>query len=217
MVAQRAINDLDKDRNGYFDEEEFESSNSDNRPQVEFADVDLDDDGKVYASELEDYLARQQMPNINRIQLVVTDLEDSFFWALDSSGDGRLSPRELHVAPQRLKELDRDGDEQLTRAEVPPLVTLSIDRGDRNGGGAARVSRLNAPVRGDEGPRWFKAMDRNGDGDIGRGEFLGSEEQFRQLDANQDSFIDAGEATLTEAGRTETGRIESSHTNVDND
>jgi Ca2+-binding EF-hand superfamily protein len=195
MTAQRAINDLDKDRNGYFDAEEFASSASENRPRAEFDDVDLDDDGKVYASELEDYLMRQQMPNIDRIQLVVADLEDSFFWALDSNGDGRISPRELHVAPTRLAELDHDGNGQLTRAEIPPLVTLSIDRGDRNAGETPRISRLSVPARTSERPVWFTGMDRNGDGDIGRGEFLGTPEQFERLDVNSDSFVDASEAS----------------------
>jgi hypothetical protein len=38
-------------------------------------------------------------------------------------------------------------------------------------------------------------MDRNGDGDIGRGEFLGTPEQFERLDVNSDSFVDASEAS----------------------
>ena len=37
-------------------------------------------------------------------------------------------------------------------------------------------------------------MDRNQDGDLSRREFLGTREQFAQLDADSDVLISAGEA-----------------------
>ena len=37
-------------------------------------------------------------------------------------------------------------------------------------------------------------MDRNCDGDVSRREFLGSHDDFQQLDANADGLIDAAEA-----------------------
>jgi hypothetical protein len=37
-------------------------------------------------------------------------------------------------------------------------------------------------------------MDLNGDEDLTRSEFLGTREQFDQLDGNRDDFIDADEA-----------------------
>jgi hypothetical protein len=43
-------------------------------------------------------------------------------------------------------------------------------------------------------------MDRNGDGDLSPHEFLGSEEDFRLLDADGDGFISAAEARRYEAG-----------------
>ena len=51
-------------------------------------------------------------------------------------------------------------------------MTLRIERGDRNTGGEPRVSRLNTPGGAVDGPRWFKAMDRNGDGDVSAGEVM---------------------------------------------
>jgi hypothetical protein len=37
-------------------------------------------------------------------------------------------------------------------------------------------------------------MDRNGDGDVSQGEFLGSSQQFRRLDSDGDGLISLDEA-----------------------
>jgi hypothetical protein len=42
-------------------------------------------------------------------------------------------------------------------------------------------------------------MDRNGDGDVSPGEFLGTPEQFRRIDADGDGLIDADEAERADA------------------
>ncbi|MBX9582607.1 MAG: EF-hand domain-containing protein, partial [Gemmataceae bacterium] len=43
-------------------------------------------------------------------------------------------------------------------------------------------------------PDWFTKMDRNGDGDISRREFLGPLSLFRRLDADGDGLITPDEA-----------------------
>jgi hypothetical protein len=43
-------------------------------------------------------------------------------------------------------------------------------------------------------PAWFTKMDRNGDGDVSRREFLGTEEEFKMLDADGDGLISPEEA-----------------------
>ena len=49
------------------------------------------------------------------------------------------------------------------------------------------------------GPVWFQKMDRNGDGDVSRREFLGTDEDFRKIDTDGDGLIDMKEATAAEA------------------
>ena len=44
------------------------------------------------------------------------------------------------------------------------------------------------------GPLWFRKMDRNGDGDISRREFPGTDAVFQQLDSDGDGLISAAEA-----------------------
>jgi hypothetical protein len=44
------------------------------------------------------------------------------------------------------------------------------------------------------GPAWFRAMDRNGDGDVSRREFTGPPEVFDKLDLDKDGLISPEEA-----------------------
>src|SRR5262249_53416805 len=55
-----------------------------------------------------------------------------------------------------------------------------------------------APARPARGPEWFRKMDRNGDGDVSRREFLGTDEQFRAIDTDGDGLISVEEAEAYE-------------------
>jgi hypothetical protein len=46
---------------------------------------------------------------------------------------------------------------------------------------------------------WFAHADLNGDGDISRREFVGSNEQFSRLDADRDGYVGAAEAVAVPA------------------
>jgi hypothetical protein len=49
-------------------------------------------------------------------------------------------------------------------------------------------------------PDWFASMDKNRDGDLSRGEFLGTTAQFRQFDENDDELLSVAEALKLNPG-----------------
>jgi hypothetical protein len=69
-------------------------------------------------------------------------------------------------------------------------------------GGNASATLAERAAGAAAGPRWFREMDRNRDGDISPREFLGGPDTFLRLDEDHDGLIDAREATAaTTQGR----------------
>jgi Ca2+-binding EF-hand superfamily protein len=129
---------------------------------------------------------------------------------LDANGDGRLSPREMRTAWQRLGTFDRDGDGLISREEMPRQVQITINPGLPNLG-VVQPGRIVPPRRtepmvgntpaGPRGPLWFRKMDLNGDGDVSRREWLGSPEEFSRIDTDGDGLISLEEAERYERRR----------------
>lgn len=159
--------------------------------------ADRNGDSRLSHKELVDYLEVQEKFLFRTSYLTVVDRGASLFEFIDADHDGRLSPRELRTAWQRLSEWDRDKTGRITSRQVPRQFQLVLSYGQ---------SRANLPVFGQgfadlplvrdtmRGPLWFRKMDRNGDGDVSRVEFLGSIEQFRRIDSDGDGLIDINEA-----------------------
>src|SRR5262249_20140647 len=138
------------------------------------------------------------------VALVLADNSRGLFDLLDTNRDGRLGVRELRGAVKLLEQYDRGGQGCLTKADVPHSHQLTLKRGPAATGGLngpraflALYSGGNAgeaAPRPTAGPAWFRKMDRNGDGDVSRKEFLFSEELFRKLDLDGDGLISLEEA-----------------------
>ncbi len=165
--------------------------------------ADRNNDNRLSHKELADYLDVQEKFLFRTSYLTVVDRGASLFEFIDADHDGRLSPRELRTAWKRLSPWDRTASGRIARRQVPRQFQLVVSYGQ---------SRANLPVFGpgfadvpmlrdrSRGPLWFRKMDRNGDGDVSRSEFLGTKEQFHRIDSDGDGLIDAGEAERADGG-----------------
>lgn len=124
---------------------------------------------------------------------------------VDRNGDRRLSPRECRQMKSVLAALDLNSDGQISEDEKPTAIRLAVSRGPHvhemlaeptSGQREFASNRQIAPAKpAVSTPSWFTDMDRNRDGDLSRSEFLGNNEQFKQLDRDGDGLVGASEAT----------------------
>jgi Ca2+-binding EF-hand superfamily protein len=157
--------------------------------------ADRNNDGRLTRSEYEAFF---------RLQSSFQDLPLGFnhsiqtpglFNLIDTSQDGRLGVRELRKAWERLKDLEPDTSDSISRAAIKPHGQIMFGRASQVVFVQPR-SVLNPPAIPTQtrGPIWYRKMDRNGDGDISRREFLGAKELFDRMDANHDDMISFEEA-----------------------
>jgi Ca2+-binding EF-hand superfamily protein len=163
--------------------------------------ADRNGDGKLTAEELTAFLALVEAGAACQTFVTIFERGQSLFDLLDANGDGRLDLGELSRAADLLP------TGTWTRKDIPARFPISGARG-RASGSFGPVS-LAARARPKEtvatpsarGPRWFQAMDRNGDGFVSASEFIGPPELFRRLDANGDGRISVEEAQKADASK----------------
>jgi len=192
-TAKRYLQLYDKDKNGYLDKKELAGNLA-----RQFAIWDGDGDGKIFEKEITASYNRRLAPQSSQIRAIAATQGNSLFQALDVSGDGRLSLREMRTAHQRIKTFDENKDNRITRDEIPVTYTVSFGLGNagyrRFTQPRSRTGARTAATTNSDAPQWFTRMDRNGDGDITFKEFLGDKQAFEKLDANHDGFIEPKEA-----------------------
>lgn len=202
----------DSDRNQYLDETEFSGMmEALNRSGVQgdFAAVDFNDDQMVTRDEVFSFAKRDQMAVASRVQVSVKQDGKTLFGILDTNSDRRLSVREMRSGGELLKPYDFNQDNKFADSELGTEYVLAISLGRpefrrASGQGDMMASQMNsgdAILPGSDslsGPEWFRRMDRNQDGDVSVREFLGTRDQFRRIDADNDELISAEEATIVD-------------------
>ncbi len=158
---------------------------------------DRNGDNCLSRKELADYLEVQEKFLFRTSYLTVVDRGASLFEFIDTDHDGRLSPRELRSAWQRISVWDSDKTGRIARGQVPRQFQIVLSYGQMRASlPVSQQGFADLPLVRDSqrGPLWFRKMDRNGDGDVSRREFLGTIEQFRRIDRDGDGLIDVREA-----------------------
>ena len=117
-----------------------------------------------------------------------------WFELADADGDGQLSVRELRAFWDNVTfgtHLNGAVPRRDLLASRPRTYTFDFAPGTATRP-PVRLKKADPPA---SGPAWFSALDRNGDGDVSRREFPGTDAQFRLYDADRDGLISADEAT----------------------
>ena len=168
--------------------------------RVIFDAADRNEDGKLTKPEFDAYFDLQDGFRNLSLSLTPGVQTPSLFQLLDENRDNRLSVRELRTAWNRLLVLEEPGAEVITRNIIQPSATLRLSRTfDRfyvnQPFQVALVNQnQNQVIVPQKGPLWFRKMDRNGDGDLSRGEFIGTRAEFDEIDTDHDDLISLDEA-----------------------
>lgn len=172
--------------------------------QQMFNQADRNGDDRLTRKELSDWLDLMGEAGGKLCSLSLSDNGRSLFRAVDGNSNGTLSVRELRTAWDRLSPHVKDKD-GLRVGDLPRSVSISMNQGMYSYGfgfvSVTAYSAPNQPTKAANRPLWFTKMDRNLDGDLSPKEWLGTEEEFREIDTDGDQLLSAEEARAFEARR----------------
>jgi Ca2+-binding EF-hand superfamily protein len=180
---RQMLRDHDANDDGALSAQEIEGSNLAEVSHLGKA-ADRNQDGELTRAELDAWLDLQAKFAANQVLLSIVVRGNGLFDFLDENLDSNLSTRELRDAESRL-EAARLLDVELSTVRLPELLVGAVSRG-------RPLMHFRRPTA--QGPSWFAGMDRNGDGDISRAEFLGETAQFQAADSDSDGLLSLTEA-----------------------
>ncbi len=163
--------------------------------RIVFDAADFNGDGKLTREEYGKYMRLQQSTIDLATIAGFATRTPSLFHLMDENGDGKLSVRELRTAWDRLIVLEPGSGTEVTRDAIQPSASIRFGRASSwlHADYATSMNIISAP-RKVAGPLWMQMMDRNGDGDISRLEFLGTRAEFDRIDTDKDGIISTAEA-----------------------
>ncbi len=158
--------------------------------------ADRNGDGKLTTAELRAFLDLVELGVGCQVVVAIENRGRNLFDLLDLNQDGVLDLAELNQAAKLCEDAALL---PLSPAKIPQTFRMSAWRGTAVSTfgpvGLPTPSKPKASVAvAPRGPKWFQAMDRNGDGFVSPLEFIGPPELFRKLDANGDGRISVEEA-----------------------
>lgn len=171
-----------------------------------FDEADRNGDGRLTIDELKTFFEAITGGPGSQTYITIVDQGRSLFSLIDTNHDNRLSQREVINFGKNFSKFDKQGHGFIERTDLPRQFRMSVSQGPSNGRFGVQVFAFDG-MGGQlirtvgKGPIWFQKMDRNKDGDVSRREFLGSPEEFKEIDEDGDGLISAEEALKFEAKR----------------
>jgi hypothetical protein len=153
---------------------------------VIFDAADFNGDGKLTKVEAKKYGGLLQGLSAVGMSAGYVSRTPNFYQLMDENSDGRISLRELRTAWPRLIALEGEGKTAVTQAVLQPSAVVRVGnrllvQSDPVLQGFNQFGPRSNPTvaPGQRGPKWFWKLDRNGDGDVSKAEFLGPAAQLR--------------------------------------
>ena len=165
-------------------------------PPAPLAAIDTNKDGKVSKAEFRTYYDRNGLAGVGCYfydsgPAAVGRLNDAIFNRLDRRGDGRLTAAKVARLYEKLRPLDENGDETLSREELTPAAVAGGDQ--PNFRLEARLRRVRPDYARNLAWDLFVRYGRNKRGGLTRKEIGLDAAAFARLDADKDGLLSYAE------------------------